>query len=353
MGSTLVNMLGGIGGPQVDIVLFMTTKETMSVDLRTISTLAEIGNVIPLIAKSDCLDEEQILEMREEITTFLSSSPARVFSFAHSDEQVAKINSPYTVSSALSPDMETMDASLLMSSEYIQPLVSSQLHYLVRSLFDKDTILYLKHTSAKKLVSWKSKHPAPLIAPNRTPSASPRPSTIGSPALTSVSASGVLVPYASDISLTTSNSYTLARVADHTQREERLAQVRLAKWATDLQESLNRERERYEKIARGERALWLVERMGEELRDGHLQSLEKSPFRSKNADYELPSYANSAFAMNDPMGLLKWNDDIQTRGWVALQVCGSFGVIGGLAFWLAKTWGFNNYAQSIADQWKW
>ena len=300
--------------------------------------------MVPLIAKSDTLTEEEILHLKSEIKDSLTTRTNRPFEFPCEDTEDQP---PYAVSAAISSDSENMDASLLMSSEYIQPLITSQLSNLVKKVFEKDTLAYLRHSSAKKLVSYRTQHPQP-IAHSQTPgTSSPLPaSSISSPVLSSVSASGVLIPYhASDsISLTTSNSYTLARLADHTQREDRLAQIRLAKWATDLQQSLNRERERYERLAQGDRAMWLVERMGQEVRDGRLQPLHNidgsERMEKASVDLRKSSTMTSAFATNDPLGVLKWNDDIRTRGWVALQVVGSFGVIGGLAVWLARTWGW-------------
>ncbi len=66
------------------------------------------------------------------------------------------------------------------------------------------------------------------------------------------------------------SSYALASVTDHAQREERLAQVRLANWAAELQKSLANERAQYEALARSERAFWLTEKLNECVQDGML-----------------------------------------------------------------------------------
>lgn len=253
-----------------------------------------------------------------------------------------------------------MDASLLMSPEYVQPLLPSELSLLISHLFDTDTVSYLKHTSAKKLLSWHATHPKLT----RTPSPSlhsTQNSTLASPLPTSLSHSGVLVPppgSSSELSLTTSNSYALAKIADHAHREERLAQIRLSKWASDLQLSLQRERERYERLARNERAVWLIERMGEEVRDGQVVPYTHSHQYNSTYTYDDDgkvlardgtrdvSPSSSSFRMyrvhhnlHDPLGLLQWRDSVRTKGWLALQVVGSFGVVGGLVFWVARTWG--------------
>lgn len=247
-----------------------------------------------------------------------------------------------------------MDASLLMSPEYVQPLLPSELTLLIDQLFDTDTVACLRHTSAKKLLAWHVANPKLT----RTPSPSlpsVQNSTLASPLPTSLSNSGVLVPPGgSELSLTTSNSFALARVADHTQREERLAQIRLSKWASDLQLSLQRERERYERLARNERAVWLIERMGEEVRDGQLV-----PFDGRNASLvpheQIEKGATldstTVYQMHDPLGLLQWRESVRTRGWLALQVVGSFGVVGSLAFWMAKSWGFTSTLSDWASEW--
>ena len=213
------------------------------------------------------LEEQRLL--KQEVDAASSALPKLPATAPGDVESSLAATAPYTVTSINGPDLDTMDASLLMSAEYVQPLLPSELGLLIDQLFDFDTISYLKHTSAKKLLTWHASHPNLARSPSPS-SPSVRNSTLASPLPTSLSNSGILVPPgpASELSLTTSNSYALARVADHSQREERLAQIRLSKWASDLQLSLQRERERYERLARNERAVWLIERMGEEVRDG-------------------------------------------------------------------------------------
>lgn len=250
---------------------------------------------------------------------------------------------PFAVACVNGPDYDNMDASLLMSSGYVQPLIPSELQTLVDQLFQPEVIDYLRHTAAKKLTSWYNSG-AKLTA-LRTPSPSAQshtPSSLNSPLQASLSTSGVLIPLASELSLNTSNSFALARVNDHTTREERMAQMRLSKWASDLQLSLQRERERYENIARAERAIWLVERMGEEIRDGqlvHVQSHDVETATRASGKGRLHRVDGMTYQLHDPLGLLRWQDAMRSQTWLALQIVGSFGVMGGLALWISKTWG--------------
>lgn len=323
-------------------------------------TLSELGNVIPVISKADLLSSEQIERLKSETRArFDIATLPRLPALGEFDVQMEtqSIHAPYTVSSAPGHDHETMDASLLMSPDYVQPLAPSELTLLVQQIFETDIISYLRHSAAKKLITWQSHRPRsmkladPALPP---PSFSPRPSSFFSPLPCSLSNSGVLVPFTSDLSLTTtSNSPAMIRLAEHAQQEERLAQARLNKWATDLQNSLQRERERFEKLAKGERAIWLIERMGEEVRDGRLSALAQSEALVNEGDRgeEGCGWAWPKHSAQDPLGLLRWSDNIRTRGWIALQVVGSFGMIGGLAFWLAKTWGLTSAINEWAQGW--
>lgn len=315
--------------------------------------LSEIGNVVPLVSKADIRtpDETAVLKSNPLLSSVSALPKLPMFEAAGSSEVKVMTTSPYTVSSTPGPDTETMDASLLMSPEYVQPLLPSELALLVQQIFEADVVAYLRHSAAKKLILWHTLHPQ--LSRVQTPAASYHAqSTPGSPNLSSPSNSGVLVPLGSDLSLTTSNSYALARLADHTQREERLAQVRLSKWASDLQISLQRERERYERLVRGERATWLVEKIGEEVRHGRVAAVDNSGALIRNDTAEAGAhYRPVSYATHDPLGLLRWNEAMKTRGWVVVQVVSSFGVIGGLALWLAKTWGFTSSLHEWAEGW--
>lgn len=364
-----LGLLSGRGGAQVDVVLYLLSNgktriaviveavnvglDTLQEDCERIRQLSEIGNVVPLISKADIRTPEETAELKiNSLATAVSALPKLpMFEAAESSEVNISATSPYTVSSTPGPDTETMDASLLMSPEYVQPLLPSELALLVRQIFETDVVAYLRHSAAKKLIAWHTLHPQ--MSRIQTPAASYHAqSTPGSPNPSSLSNSGVLVTLGSDLSLTTSNSYALARLADHTQREDRLAQVRLSKWASDLQISLQRERERYERLARGERATWLVEKIGEEVRNGRVVAVDNSGALIKSDAVEAaPHYRLVSYATHDPLGLLRWNETMKTRGWVVVQVVSSFGVIGGLALWLAKTWGFTSSLHEWAEGW--
>lgn len=277
--------------------------------------------------------------MKEHILSELDTANIRPFLFGLSS-QAARHSSqpsvPYAISTTPSKDHENMDASLLMSPDYVQPLMHSELHLLVSQMFDQDTISWLRHSAAKKFLAWRASNtplskPQCLYRPLSTPSAS--------------ATQNLTAP----VGVTT--SYALARITDHTQREERMAQVRLANWAADLQRSLQNERARFEALARSERAIWLTERLGECVYDGTIVPISQ-------VQKDVPQYDTESGALvkkgtyyrrrdvdtrggvdrHDPLGLLMLNAEMRRRGWIVLKVVSSFGLIGGLAFWVTKAW---------------
>ncbi|KAK5310364.1 hypothetical protein LTR70_009537 [Exophiala xenobiotica] len=353
----LTGLLSGRGGTQVDLVLYLVSHDTFKHDLDHIHQLSTIANIVPLIAKSDLLTPDHITEIRNSLSLDICCIPRLPITFSSQitlDTPPLQASAPYTISCVNGPDFDNMDASLLMSSEYIQPLLPSELGLLIDQMFQPDVVAYLRHTAAKKLISWYNsgsrlndstsvRTQSPISARTKSPILS----TLDSPLQASLSASGMLVPVHShsELSLNTSNSFALAKVADHAHKEERLAQIRLSRWASDLQLSLQREREKYENIARSERALWLVERMGEEIRDGQLVPVAEIhdaevAGRPRGKRKKLFRDGSMTYQVHDPLGLLKWQDLMRAQTWLALQVVGSFGVIGGLALWVTKQWGY-------------
>ncbi|OCK77166.1 hypothetical protein K432DRAFT_127530 [Lepidopterella palustris CBS 459.81] len=442
----LLAVLSGNGGVQVDVVFYLLSPiDDMSKDVEYMQRLSSLTNVIPLIAKADTLTVSQIISIKTNILTHLQTTSIKPFLFgktlddALSTVQGLSISSlelspgqntdnnlessqsqsyfriptaPYTISSTPGPDTETMDASLLMSPDYVQPLMRSELTALVEQVFDPDTISWLRHSAVKKFLAWRNRtnlsgesmilqgYPQQRGYNSRSPSLSlntagfsPKtglqdpfarlttaPTSSSSSIFSPASPSGVLVPHphspfcfshpnsnsnfqspflgSSSPSLSHSpldglegpSDFALARCRDNIQREERIAQVRLAKWATDLQRSLRNEKERYEELKRGERARWLLERVGEEVKNGNIIS---SPTPSGRADWAVIRHGSGKGAggagqrygragkvdSRDPLGLCELSDGVRRRGVVVLKVLGGMGVLGAVVVAVARTCG--------------
>ncbi|KAI1435736.1 hypothetical protein GGR50DRAFT_654569 [Xylaria sp. CBS 124048] len=316
--SDLINMLGGDGGCQVDVVLYLISRTLKPADLEYIRRLTPLTNVIPILAQAELLSDEQKAAHKEEINGQLESAGIRPFTFTPT---VAQLNPeqpipsvPYTASSAMMSDHDIMDASLLMSPEYVQPLIPTDLAFLVDKIFSPDGASWLRHSAAKKYLQWRR------LAPRR-----PRElyEPLGFPVPAYTSALG-------------EPSLALARLGESHQSCE-TTQLRVADWATKLQQSLASERTRYEAIARGERAVWLAERLHECVQDGIM--VGPGGMREVNNGGQRRTSRRAASSRTsqhqDPLGLLQVAADLKAKGWVALEVLGSLSVFG-LAFWISR-----------------
>ncbi|KAI9681437.1 MAG: hypothetical protein M1817_002721 [Caeruleum heppii] len=352
----MISLLSGDGGPQVDVILYVVRHDLTSQDLTTLKRLSSLTNVIPIIGKADALSGENLAALKAAMLREMSAADIRPFLFGKSveDALVGNIGPPYAVSAAPGSDADNMDASLLMSPDYVQPLVPSELAGLVQRMLEPDAMAWLRHSAAKKLVCWITGYSSlPIMSNPRSPhsvTTSPLTRTLQIPhSPIQAAMSPVEAP----------TSYALARIADHTQREDRNAQIRLAKWASQLQRSLQNERERYAVLARRERLIWLQERLDEcnldeqmadspaEKRLAFVNGLASRHSRSTSPHW---STQGQGIDPHDPLGLLEWNEELKRKGWLAMQVVGSFGLIGGLALWIARYW---NAGDELFPSWAW
>lgn len=341
-------------------------------DIEFIRRLSPFTNVLPVIAKSDTLTPQQVTSLKLSILNDLRSAGIRPFLFGRSSSDVLRstafgasgdgdVTAPFAISSILSSDSENMDASVLMSPDYVPPLLDTELKLLVDQIFEPDNIAWLKHAAAKKFMDWRA-HRTSLIATNPPQPNSPgRPST---PLRNGSSPCDSLVYLHRPIS-GAADSFALARVADHTQREERLAKVRLSRWANDLQRSLQAERERYERLARGERAVWLTERLGECVADGQLVPISVASrghhphnhnhrpppphhLLHKKADRRLAG-GGVVVDTRDPFGIVQLNESVGRRVLVMIKIAGLGGLFGVVSVWVYKQWGADGFHELMQE----
>ena len=295
--------------------------------------------MIPILNQCDRLTDDQLESVQHSIKTELEEQGLETFYFASDSPRDIKI---YTTCSAPSHDDDDMDASLLVSPDYVQPLLPSELTLLIEQFFEKDNISYLKHSAAKKLLNVRS------LGPNTaqlglTPRGSSflKPNTPGF--MPPLSSSSMMSSW-SEIGtpLSPASPYVQARILDHIQREEALAQLHLAKWAGELQKRLDAERQRFEGVAQNEQFNWLAAKM-EECQTKDLLSLEDQG-DTKSGNMATPRQPKKTLPMdtlidaNDPLGLIRWHQKMRRRGWLALRVVSGLGVIGAVAVWAWNTW---------------
>lgn len=339
--SELVGMLSGGGGPQVDVVLYLFSDRVRPVDIDYLSRLSHLTNVVPLIAHADTLSENELKNLKAQIWSELKIANIRLANLNLSPS--LRPSGVYAVSSALASDDEMMDASTLMSPDYEQPLVQSELSDLGSQLLNPEVTHYLRHIAAMKCVKF-------LKNLSSTPTRDSVPLSLPGPSA-SHAALQVLRPPVGPTS-----NYALARISDHTQREEELTRVRLSNWALDLQRSQANERARFAAIARQEQAVWHINALGELAREGTLTAFPKLDAPPQNVQLlrreDAHTHNSTAYVgknINDPLGLLHFNEGLVSKTWAAVQIVSSVGVIGAVALWFARNWrGQDGMAFSLA-----
>ncbi|CCX12258.1 Similar to Septin-7; acc. no. Q6GLZ5 [Pyronema omphalodes CBS 100304] len=364
----LMSMISGSGTPQVDIVLYVILHRLKPVDIEFMRRLSPYTTILPIIAKSDTLTPPQIRTLKLQILSDLRSANIRPFLFGKTPAELLRTFSdnntdldgptaPFAISSLVSSDSDNMDASVLMSPDYIPPLVDTELSLLVEHLFNPDNVAWLKHLAAKKYMECRSSlaigtsliASARLGAPGAQNVLSPPP--IAGPSSPRRPASPVSpgrAGHATDLIPLRPDSYTMSKITDHCQREEFKAKVRLSRWANDLQKSLQAEKERYERLARGERAVWLTERLGETVMDGQLVPIRRRGQNSAGGSSQAVMGIGGGMAegiaetgpregdMRDPFGLLRIKETVGNQVLVLIKIAGVGGLVGVVGVWMYK-----------------
>jgi hypothetical protein len=386
-------------------------------DIEFMQRLSFLTNVIPVIAKSDLISAQETIAMKTSVLARLQTTSVKPFLFGEAlDDALLAVQSlpitaisstpteatiepsqypfttpthPYSISSTLGSDSENMDASLLMSPDYVQPLLPSELPALVSQVFDPESIAWLRHSAAKKFLVWRhrTKLPSALLIPQSLQQPhSPTTASVGlngtavnsrsrnlqnRPKLTllasaassifsAASPSGVLVPrsgspfyssnphssflgscpsLANSEALDNPGIFSLARYTGQTQAEGHPSELRIAKWATDLQRSLRNERGRYEELQREDGAKWIIERVGEEVSQG---TIVATPGGSPRAEWAVARQGDekkigvigkrytklTGLDSRDPLGLCNFSDEVRKSGFMLVKVLGGMSVLG-------------------------
>ncbi|KAK3675319.1 hypothetical protein LTR78_004829 [Recurvomyces mirabilis] len=398
--SEVIDVLSGDGGVQIDAALWLFDNSTTSnLDALLLEgkqkslfeALCKCTNVVPLLARVDELDTESVQACKQRIQTTIRSLGVETYSFAtHAQPQLESgkatntPTSPFTISSALSDDTETLDASILMSSQYLPPLVPSELDHLVTNLLTPDNIARLRHLSATKVLLWHQQarhanqehqhqlqnplhsslqfgHTLPSDIPsstsgslllllqdedsNKLPLPPPRSSTSHDR-----SPSPSLSDRSSNLPLTATSTSTRALAQYNEQNNNNTTlpfrQVRLAKWAQDLQRSLDNERKRYREIYLGgnhKSLLWKGDGVaGADESSDNEKALVSHHYQQQRVE-QRPARGRLGGAIavidpRDPLGLLALGQSMRRRGWFMLRVAGLGGLVGAGIWWVVRNW---------------
>ncbi|THY57813.1 hypothetical protein D6C99_02422 [Aureobasidium pullulans] len=349
----LLSVLSGSGGFQVDAVLYMfhpTAHHIGPTEIDVLRRLSALTNIVPVIGRADTCNDENLRDTKTAIRTSLEAAGVRTFTFQSPDAHEAPTSSPFAVSSALSEDIESMDASVLMSSEYIQPLVSSDLSRLIDRLFDPDNAQWLRHCAVKKFIQWRrdylqmsfDSHKRELreLALERLGCLQADEPDAAPSSISSVlsSSSGVMIPHLTTPSqresspapfrlvpgghLGTTSQYDFGRRLDAYKLDRPSTQ--LPEWAYNLRIALDTEAQERKQLTLG-----IPERHNTNsamVKPGH-QRLPKSG--TSNLD---------GLDCKDPLGLLALGQRFNGNEWTVLQVVGGCGAVATILVWTIRNW---------------
>lgn len=284
------------------------------------------------------------MDTKTAIRSSLEAAGVGTFTFQAAGAGDTLTSSPFAVSSALSEDTETMDASVLMSSEYVQPLVSSDLIQLVDRLFDPDNAQWLRHCAVKKFIQWRREylktsfdsHKRELrelalerlgclhdAAPSSISSVLSSPSGFLAPQVSAPSQRGSsptplkLVP-----AIYTTSQYDFSRCIDvhNLDRDS----MNLPQWAYNLKVALDTENEERKQLTTAT--------------DGR----HKASSALVKSGSEIPHYVNQSerdsLDRQDPLGLLALSQRLHINGWSLLQVVGGCGAVATVLVWISRNW---------------
>lgn len=111
-------------------------------------------NVVPIIARADELGADDLVSIKTNLRASLDTNGIKGFSFDGPDAPLEV----FAVSNITQPDLDEMDASTLMQSEYEQPLAQSDLHRLADVMISAEGSAWLRHTAALKTLKWCREH---------------------------------------------------------------------------------------------------------------------------------------------------------------------------------------------------
>jgi hypothetical protein len=373
--SELINLLSGDGGVQVDAVIYLfdptatdsSASGLSSAQQNLLQYLCKWTNFIPLIGRADTVSPEALKQRKEQVVELLNHFKCEPYRLGELSDQPHQ--EPFAVSSAYGDDTDVLDASILMSSQYMPPLVPSELSTVVDCLLAADNMARLRHSSATKFLLWRQENLGYHLDLRKQ-------GILQSPHLgyqtTEVTSSGscvedpskVVVPHSSSSyyrsaspaisdnsalsgAVMETSTFALAQYNAEAQGTEPFRQVRLAKWAQDLQRSLNNERRKYQQMYNNPPAEW----NSNDDENAHAiittKEGQRPPRGRLGGDL-------GVIDPRDPLGVLSFAQAFRRQGFFALQIMGGCGLVGAVAYWVMRNWmdvqdffGFNQPAGMV------
>ncbi|KAH8686663.1 hypothetical protein BGZ61DRAFT_43429 [Ilyonectria robusta] len=284
--SDLFSLLNAGGEPIVDVLLYLIPNKGLEADdVEYIKNAQAVTNVIPVLARVDELGGDEVEMVRQRVLQGLAREDLDCFSFA-GPHPSAEMTHVYTVSTETRPDYDTMDASVLMNSEYIAPLVPTDLGRLVDQVFSLDGCTQLRYSAAVKCVRWRRDH--------------------GYGVMQSALQSRSMIPRSAP-----GRALRLGP-ANRPQCWERLE---LYNWANNLRQSLH-----------AERLHSLLSERSDHTSSPHSQLVPLALHGDKQLCLEVRRGRRRRH--QDPLGILELGGQLKRKGILVLEVVGSIGLVG-------------------------
>ncbi|KAG5968922.1 hypothetical protein E4U56_000213 [Claviceps arundinis] len=286
----LCALLSGDTEPNVDVVLYLLSSKGPSfLDIGCMKKLQQKTNVIPLLALADHIPIDQLGATKQRISQQLKVADIDCFSFSQASSDLES-PSVYAISSVTRLDYDTIDASILMASDYQPPLLRTDLDSLVTDIMSVDGSSWLRHSAASRAVYWLRK--------SGQKKSLPYSSLIYRPLHSKAS------PF--------STSLTSAHLD-----EQYWGKMEVSSWAETLRESLTLER------------LNLFQQQSEvHLADDYLVTMRTDCSQPRLRCYRQSYGASSMSSNQDPLGLLELASRIRGGGKLTLELLSTFGIFG-------------------------
>lgn len=258
-------------------------------------------NIIPLLARSDELDEEELARSKELVRQQMSDNDLECFSFPTSEPGNSSASGMdiFAVSSLTKPDYDVMDASVLMDSGYVQPLVPTDLANLMENICSEDGSTWLRQSTATKCIKWRNDHPGEFAY-----FASRTALTFRDPAKCALSPVLTVNPF-------------VARRYWH--------RVEMSDWAEGLRRSL--EAEQLDRMSQRASDMEAVRQWG---------ARELVRQRKKGSKSSRPRPLTPNMVHQDPLGVLHFASQLRRNARLVLELLSSLGIVGCFAAWLAR-----------------
>lgn len=184
------------------------------------------------------------------------------------------------------------------------------------------------------------------------------PSNLQSPILASSTS------LANSEALESPGDFSLTRYGQLTQGDQRFSEIRIARWATDLQRSRRNERDRFEELQSNERAKWLLERVSEEVSKG---TIVASPNAAPRAEWAMVRHGDEKKSPNigqryvkamvgldsrDPLGLCNFSDELKRRSYVLVKILGGVSVLGAVVVAVTRACGVETALLPPSSWWR-